>query len=80
MTWNHRVVRIRDGKGEPLLGIYEVYYDDDGKPEHRTLEPIGVITEDVGDETKKDMRKILGRMLNCLDQPILDDEEHFKED
>ncbi len=79
MTWNHRVVRIRDSVGGPLLGIYEVYYDDD-KPNSRTTDPVGLIADGDESEAMTELRETLERMLRCLDQPILDDEEYFKED
>ncbi len=80
MTFNHRVVRRKNSKGHPWLAIYEVYYDDNDKPDNRTLDPVGVITEHDAPKGIKEMRETLERMLKCLDQPILDDEKHFKED
>jgi hypothetical protein len=35
MTWNDRVVRTANGD-EEWFAIYEIYYDDDGRPEART--------------------------------------------
>jgi hypothetical protein len=38
MTWNDRVVRTTEGE-EESFAIYEVSYDDDGRPEARTKAP-----------------------------------------
>jgi hypothetical protein len=38
MTWNDRVVRTANGD-EEWFAIYEIYYDDDGRPEARTEAP-----------------------------------------
>lgn len=31
MTWNYRVMKRKNEKGEYDFGIYEVFYDDNGK-------------------------------------------------
>jgi hypothetical protein len=56
VTWNHRVIQHDDG----TLGIYEVYYDDDGKPY--------MWTEDafvIGDDADELMEE-LTRMVACI--------------
>ena len=35
MTWNYRLVKV-DRDGEPEIGLYEVYYDENGTPVSRT--------------------------------------------
>jgi hypothetical protein len=46
MTWNDRVVRTTEGE-EESFAIYEVYYDDDGRPEARTKESAHPAGEDL---------------------------------
>jgi hypothetical protein len=46
MTWNYRVVRL-DYEDDSEYGIYEVYYDDDGKPISRTENPVGCVGVDM---------------------------------
>ena len=74
MTWNHRVMRsVKDG--ETNFTIREVFYDrpfDDEDPgiwgwTQDPIEPFG--------ETLDELRTCLERMLACLDQPVLDEQE-----
>ena len=37
--WNHRYVEVEFAGGETEVGLYEVYYRDDGTPTSRTQEP-----------------------------------------
>ncbi len=73
MTWSYRVVRKietgYDNLGE-YYGIHEVYYDDDGKPEMVTVDPIGP----AGD-TLKELKCDLAYMLDALKKPVLDYED-----
>jgi hypothetical protein len=41
MTWNYRVIRHDEGH----LALHEVYYDDDGKPNRVTTEPVTFVAE-----------------------------------
>ena len=61
-TFNYRVLS-RDGK----LGIYEVYYDGDGKPVTSTTDPLLAFTL----PTVDDLRYELETMLRALDEPVL---------
>lgn len=73
--WNYRVVRKVyppgiDGEREHVLGIHEVYYDDDGKPE--------MVTEnrmDAHGETLDELRTDLRWMMEALDKPVLEYDE-----
>jgi len=66
MTWNHRVVRKRY-EAEVLLGIHEVFYDDEGVPDMVTVDPVSVCGE-----TLKELEETLDWMLKALGQPILE--------
>lgn len=39
MTWNYRIIRYANGD----LGLHEVHYGDDGKPESMTKEPASFV-------------------------------------
>lgn len=67
MSWNHRVIEFVDpDDGRPWFQIHEVYYDDQGRPEAYTENPVPVY----GD-TIDEMRTTLERMRLALDQPVL---------
>jgi hypothetical protein len=69
-TWDYRVVRQTIEDGEELLGIQEVYYDDEtGEPMAHTMD-----LEVVGDSIT-DLKETLQRMLRCLDKEIIDEIE-----
>lgn len=74
MSWNHRLMRRKlvsnAGEEEIVYGIVEAYYDDNDVVDGWTLAFVGV-EEDSVDGVKK----TLERMLKCLEQPILDEEE-----
>ena len=63
MSWNYRVLRYKDG----CVGIHEVYYDEDGRPEGCTERPVGPVGDDVGG-----LRGTLSAMLYAIDEPELD--------
>lgn len=69
MTWNHRVVRAVQN-GEEGYSIREVFYNDDGSISMWTKDPI-----DPYGETLDGLRLTLERMLECLDKPVLDEQE-----
>lgn len=79
MTWNHRVIRHRirksiidGGVDEYWFGIHEVYYDESGKPDMVTEEPIQVIGDNL-----EELKQTLKWMLKSLKAPILDYENDF---
>ena len=63
MSWNYRVVRGADG-----LRIFDVYYNEAGKPIGSNLAPTYVY----GD-TVDDLRAQLSLMIEALSEPVLDD-------
>jgi hypothetical protein len=67
MTWNYRVIHTTDGE-EEFFAIYEVYYDDNGRPEARTEEP----AHPAG-ETLEELADDLQAYQAALQQPVLDD-------
>lgn len=55
-TWNHRIVMVKDENGADVFGVYEVHYDDAGKPIARTVEPatfVGDTWREVADEVAR---------------------------
>lgn len=70
-TWNYRLVKVGpDESGDWEVGIYEVYYDDDGHPHSRTLEPAEFVGADADE-----VRKALKRAIKATSQAVLDDTE-----
>jgi hypothetical protein len=67
MTWNYRVVRTIHSE-EESFAIYEVYYDDDGRPEARTEEPAYP-----AGETLEGLQEDMQWYLSALSEPVLDD-------
>jgi hypothetical protein len=65
-TFNYRVLS-RDGE----VGVYEVYYDEDGKPVISTTDPLVAFTL----PTVEDLRYELEAMLRALDEPVLQFDE-----
>ena len=61
--WNYRQIYLGKEFDEPIYGICEVYYDENGKPNGRT-EPVTVIGEHPG--------VVLMMMKQALKKPILD--------
>lgn len=68
MTWNYRIVAI-DVQGETEYGVYEVYYDDEDKPQYRTLNP----TVFVGDNKEEVLDSLIKAMLDIERYPVLTD-------
>lgn len=67
MTWNHRVVRKQG-----LLQVYEVYYDELGRPASVTetaVSPMGDNLQELASEIKA--------FAKALSKPILDFEKDF---
>jgi hypothetical protein len=55
---------------EEVLQIHEVYYDDDGKPNGYTANPVSVSGADIDD-----LHWMLARMQEALTKPILNKED-----
>ena len=68
MTWNHRVVKIKDSDGADWLSIREAFYNSKGELTAYTSEPV-----DVSGETLGELRQTLRWMGLALSKPIIDD-------
>lgn len=71
-SWSYRIVKYHDGSG---YGLHEVYYDDAGKPQAMTKDPIdfdiGPDSDDGGADT---IRKMLATAAkDAKDKPVLDE-------
>jgi hypothetical protein len=70
MTWNYRIVLTEGAHGQSF-GLYEVYYDADGRPETRTTDPTSFGGYDV-DEGASEVQKDLAMALaDALRLPFL---------
>ena len=78
--WNHRIIRKTYPCGSVILGIHEVFCDDEGRVWAASEEPIAPtvvekypspMSADLG-ETVDDLKTVLGWMLEALTAPILD--------
>lgn len=68
MSWNYRAVRkIFDYDGHEEIGIYSVYYDDEGEIVGMSLEPT-----QVNSYSLEQVEETLELMKECLKKPILD--------
>lgn len=70
MTWNHRVIKRKDGDKE-YFGIHEVHYDENGKPGACTENAISIDYY----ESLADVLWVLDRMREALDKPVLNYED-----
>jgi hypothetical protein len=70
-TWNHRVVKVNDEGGEWLM-FSEVFYDEEGKP-------LGYHEPFMGSETMEGLAETLTRLLNAMNEPVLDAKTDFKQ-
>ena len=66
MPWNHRVIKLNISDDYYLIN--EVFYNKDGSI-------FGYANTGVGGESIDDIRETLEWMLECLDKPILIEEE-----
>lgn len=66
MSWHYRVIRQPDG----LLGLHEVYCDDDGRPHSYTTAPVGFVSD--AEEGLEGITTALERALrDARERPIL---------
>lgn len=65
MSWNHRVL-AHESKGEVYYQVHEVYYDDNGKPNGYTANPITISGDDI-----ESIKWQLEHISKCLEKPIL---------
>lgn len=64
MHWNHRIVRTGKGRNKSFA-IHEAYYEGT-KVTGCTENPTPVVAE-----SKKELRRVLVRMLAALDKPVI---------
>lgn len=69
--WNYRIVKVRDTEWDEWeFGIYEVYYDDVGRPNARTEDPVSVVW---GEDTDKSV--ILDMIKLAFGKPVLEEKD-----
>lgn len=74
MSWNHRVMKHIDPVNkEEWLDIHEVYYHKDGQHHSYTKDAIDPCGSNIGE-----LRWVLTKMLECLDKPVLTEEDFPK--
>ena len=64
--WDYRVIRKTTEDGDEWLSIQEIYYGDDKKSVAQTIDL------QIEGDTITEMRTQLERMINCLEEPVLD--------
>jgi hypothetical protein len=64
--WNHRVLESRTEAGERLHGVYEVHYDESGRPIDHTENSVKPIGEDL-----KTLARELAMFRGALRKPVL---------
>jgi hypothetical protein len=67
MGWNYRVIRIEE-QGEPVYAIHEVFYDQAGKINGWTKEPVNVVSDD-----RLGLLYVLTKMVEAEGQPVLEE-------
>jgi hypothetical protein len=63
MSWNHRVIRYKEG----TLGIHEVYYDQYGAADMVTTRAVGILGDNL-----EEIELEIARFLIATTKPILD--------
>lgn len=66
MSWNYRIIRYANGD----LGLHEVHYDADGKPESYTERPAAFVA--FADEGPEDIAAALKTATSAASAPVLD--------
>lgn len=69
MAWNHRLIKRTHDTGV-FYAIHEVYYDESGKPESITENPVSI-----SEHSKSDVMTTLRRMERALTMPTLNYED-----
>ena len=69
MSWNHRLMKMKDGEDD-FYQIHEVHYDKDGEVKGYTKNGATV-----GGNNIEEVKWVLREMLAALDKPVLDYEE-----
>lgn len=66
-TWNYRLMKHENDKGEVFYGVHEVYYDENGDIEGWSEESVSPVKESV-DELKEELE----RMMMSFEKEMLD--------
>jgi hypothetical protein len=75
MTWNYRIVKTyHEESKEYVYAIHEAYYDEQGKVNFITQDPISIIGESTGC-----LKWMLDSISEALTKPILEDKDFNKE-
>ena len=69
MSWNHRLMKMKDGEDD-FYQIHEVFYDIEGNVESYTKNGVTV-----GGNNIEEVKWVLLEMLAALDKPVLNYEE-----
>jgi hypothetical protein len=71
--WNHRIIRHIEKTAHMddsiYYAIHEVYYDENGKVKGWTEEPIRILAESL-----EHLKVTAERLVECFDNPVLDEE------
>jgi hypothetical protein len=68
MHWNYRVMKKKNESGEYEFGIYEVFYDEEGKMKGCTEEPMTPVCK-----SAEDLKYELTVMLEAFNKDTLND-------
>ena len=75
MGWNYRILAKICSNDEVSFGVYSVYYDENGKPDGYSANPVEMSAEDI-----EYIRFDLDKMKEALDKPVLWEGERFPEE
>ncbi len=70
MSWDYRVIEFVDPSGDLWRGIFEVFYDERGRPRQYSENPACVQSSD-SDGNEKALEWVLDRMREALEKPVL---------
>jgi len=66
MSWNYRILEREYTDGTKWLGIYEVYYDDEGNPQYCSSMPVAPYGDNL-----EDIAGDLQSMIEAISKPTL---------
>ena len=69
MSWNYRVLVEEHGKGEDreeFFAVFEVYYDENGKPDSYTTTPVAIAWSDCDD-----VNEVIDLYMQAFKKPYL---------
>lgn len=72
MTWNHRIIK-HDIKKPAYFAIHEVFYEEDGKINGWTQDPI-----DISGESREEILRILKQISLDIKTPVLNESKLLK--